>query len=37
MEHHPFKIGSINYFDYGGLPLAKVRSVLPLHTGDTIT
>ena len=37
MEHHAFKIGAINYFGYGDLPLEKVRSALPLHTGDTLT
>ncbi|WP_035356343.1 HEAT repeat domain-containing protein [Edaphobacter aggregans] len=37
MEHHPFQVGPINYFGYGGLPLEKVRYVLPLHTGDTLT
>ncbi|WP_157466550.1 hypothetical protein [Edaphobacter aggregans] len=31
------QVGPINYFGYGGLPLEKVRSVLPLHTGDTLT
>ena len=37
MRHHPFQIGAINYFGYGGLPLKKIRSTLPLHTGDTLT
>lgn len=37
MDHHPFQIGAINYFGYGGLPLDKVRSALPLHVGDTLT
>ena len=37
MEHHPFQIGAINYFGYGGLPLQKVRAALPLHVEDTLT
>lgn len=37
MKHHPFQIGAINYFGYGGLPLEKIRSKLPMHTGDTLT
>lgn len=37
MEHQPFQVGAINYFGYGGLPLEKVRSVIPLHTGDTLS
>jgi HEAT repeats len=37
MDHHPFQIGAINYFGYGGLPLQKVRATLPLHVGDTLT
>jgi hypothetical protein len=37
MDHHAFQIAAINYFGYEGLSLEKVRSVLPLHIGDTLT
>ena len=37
MEHRAFKVGAINYFGYGGLPLEKIRAALPLHVGDTLT
>ena len=37
MDHHAFQIGAINYFGYEGLSLENVRSVLPLHIGDTLT
>jgi HEAT repeats len=36
-EHRPIQVGAINYFGYGGLSLDRVRSVLPLHVGDTLT
>ena len=36
-EHRLFQIGEINYFGYGGLPLEKIRAVLPWHVGDTLT
>ena len=37
MEHRPFAIGEIDYFGYGGIPLAKVRAAVPWHAGDTLT
>jgi hypothetical protein len=37
MDYRPFKIGAINFFGYGGLPLRQIRSKLPLHIGDALT
>lgn len=37
LDDHPFPIGEINYFGYGGLPLAEIRAALPLHVGDTLS
>jgi len=37
IDHHPFAIGEINYFGYGGLPLEKIRAALPWHVGDKLS
>jgi hypothetical protein len=37
MEHRQFKVGPINYFGYGGLAVDKLRTVLPLHTGESVS
>jgi hypothetical protein len=36
-EHTPFQVGQINFFGYGGIDLAPLRTQLPLHIGDTIS
>lgn len=36
LDHRSFTIGEINYFGYGGLPLARIRAAVPWHKGDTL-